>query len=77
MLGGAWSGKSRYALEVGESLSVDRVFAATGVGFDEAMRERISRHRADRDSSWPSVEEAVEVWDVIGSKYREGRVVVR
>ncbi|MXX93943.1 MAG: bifunctional adenosylcobinamide kinase/adenosylcobinamide-phosphate guanylyltransferase, partial [Chloroflexi bacterium] len=51
-------------------------FVATGVGFDEGMRERIERHRADRDSSWRTVEEAVEVWDVIGSECQEGRVVV-
>ena len=78
VLGGARSGKSWYALEVGESLgeSLDRVFVATGVGFDEGMRERIARHRADRDSSWRTVEEAVEVWDVIARECREGRVVV-
>ena len=76
MLGGARSGKSRCALEVGESLSDDRVFVATGVGFDEGMRERIARHRSDRDSSWRTVEEAVEVWDVIARECREGRVVL-
>lgn len=76
ILGGARSGKSRYALELGESLGEDRVFVATAQGFDEGMRERIDRHRADRDSSWRTVEEAVEVWDVIGSECGEGRVVV-
>ena len=43
ILGGARSGKSRYALEFGESLSEDRVFVATAQGFDEGMRERIAR----------------------------------
>ncbi len=76
ILGGARSGKSRYALELGESVSEDRVFVATGVGFDVGMRERIDRHRADRDVSWRTVEEAVRVWDVIESECREGRVVV-
>ena len=64
ILGGARSGKSRYALELGESLSDDRVFVATGVGFDEGMRERIARHRTDRDPSWRTVEESVAIWDV-------------
>ena len=76
ILGGARSGKSRYALEFGESLSEDRVFVATAQGFDEGMRERISRHQSDRDVSWRTVEELVEVWDVIGSEDRVGRVVV-
>ena len=76
ILGGARSGKSRYALELGESVSEDRVFVATGVGFDVGMRERIERHRKDRDASWRTVEESVAVWDVIGSECGEGRVVV-
>lgn len=76
ILGGARSGKSGFALELGESLSEDRVFVATAVGFDEGMRERIGRHREDRDASWRTVEEAVEVWDVIERECREGRVVV-
>lgn len=76
ILGGARSGKSRYALELGESLGVDRVFVATAQGFDVGMRERIDRHRADRDSSWRTVEEAAEVWDVIESECQEGQVVV-
>ena len=76
ILGGARSGKSGYALGLGESVGLDRVFVATGVGFDVEMRGRIARHRADRDSSWRTVEEAVAVWDVIGRECREGRVVV-
>ncbi len=76
ILGGARSGKSGYALELGESMSEDRVFVATAQPFDEGMRERIGRHREDRDVSWRTVEEFVEVWDVIGSECREGRVVV-
>ena len=35
ILDGARSGKSRYALELGESLGSDRVFVATAQGFDE------------------------------------------
>lgn len=76
ILGGARSGKSRYALELGDSLSENRIFLATGVGFDEGMRERIARHQADRDASWQTVEEPVAVWDAISEQCQEGRVVV-
>ena len=76
ILGGARSGKSRYALELGESLSNQRVFVATAQPFDEGMQQRIARHRADRDTSWRTVEEHVEIWDVIDRECREGRVVV-
>lgn len=76
ILGGARSGKSRYALESGERCSDDRVFVATAQGFDEGMRERISRHREDRGASWRTVEESLEICDVIDRERRDGRVVV-
>ena len=76
ILGGARSGKSWYALELGKGLSEDRVFVATAQGFDEGMRERIARHRADRDESWRTLEEHVEISEVIERECREGRVVV-
>ena len=66
ILGDARSGKSRHALELGESLGLDRVFVATAQGFDEGMRERIGWHREDRDVSWRTVEEFEEICDVIG-----------
>ena len=76
ILGGARSGKSRYALELGKRCSEDRVFVATAQGFDEGMRERISKHREDRDASWRTVEESLEICDVIDRECLEGRVVV-
>ena len=46
-------------------------------GFDEGMRERISRHRSDRANvSWRTVEELVEVWDVIVGSERDGQLRV-
>ena len=77
ILGGARSGKSRYALELGESLSEDRVFMwRLRRGLMKGMRERISRHRSDRNVSWRTVEELVEVWDVIERECQAGRVIV-
>ena len=55
LLGGVRSWKSRYALELVEELSENRVFVATGVGFDVGMLGRIEQHRADRDVSWRTV----------------------
>lgn len=63
VLGGARSGKSRYA----QSFCVtgaDVLYVATAVAGDDAeMEERIRRHRADRPATWATVEEplAVEV----------------
>lgn len=56
VLGGARSGKSRYAQSRAEAASGDPVFIATAEAFDDEMRERIARHRADRDTRWRTVE---------------------
>ena len=76
ILGGARSGKSRYALELGESLESDRVFGATAQAFDDDMKVRIGKHQTDRDESWLTVEEHVEIWHVISSHAQPGRVIV-
>ena len=56
VLGGARSGKSRYAQSRAEAIAGDPVFVATAEAFDDEMRERIARHRADRDARWRTVE---------------------
>ena len=48
ILGGAKSGKSRYALKVAESLAGQRIFVATAQAYDDEMRLRILRHQDER-----------------------------
>lgn len=55
--GGVRSGKSSFALERAEALGERRAFIATAQAFDDEMRERIRRHREERDASWRAVEE--------------------
>src|SRR5262245_10675809 len=60
VLGGARSGKSRYAQSLCDSSSrvIYIATARTGDGADDhEMRERIARHRADRPAEWQTVEE--------------------
>ena len=60
VLGGARSGKSRYAIAAQPSRG--RVtFIATARGVDEDMAVRIARHQAERPSHWTTVEEALDV----------------
>ncbi len=63
VLGGASSGKSEFALQVGGSRE-PRAFVATGQGLDDEMAERIARHQASRSAEWQTVEEPrdVEAW---------------
>jgi adenosylcobinamide kinase/adenosylcobinamide-phosphate guanylyltransferase len=53
--GGARSGKSRFA----ESLLAGKdnvLYVATGIGFDDEMKDRITRHQSQRNPSWKTVE---------------------
>ncbi|MEI4506104.1 bifunctional adenosylcobinamide kinase/adenosylcobinamide-phosphate guanylyltransferase [Sphingopyxis sp. CCNWLW253] len=56
VLGGARSGKSRYAQARAEAAGGSPVFVATAEAFDDEMHERIARHQADRDARWRTVE---------------------
>ena len=60
IVGGARSGKSRFAVEC---LSPDAriVFVATAEARDESMAKRIARHRAERPVRWPTIEEPFDL----------------
>jgi adenosylcobinamide kinase/adenosylcobinamide-phosphate guanylyltransferase len=64
VLGGARSGKSRYAQSLCAS-SFRVIFIATahasGSEVDHEMRERVARHRADRPADWQTVEEPLDL----------------
>lgn len=56
VLGGARSGKSRYAQQRAEALPGRHVFIATAEAWDDEMADRIARHREDRDARWRTVD---------------------
>ena len=65
VLGGARSGKSRHAQSTATALGRDVVYVATATAGDDAMAERIRRHREDRPAEWRTVEEPVELARVL------------
>lgn len=65
ILGGARSGKSRYALQLAEDNFVHRLFLATAEPIDDEMRERICFHKKSRGSRWHCAEEPVKIADII------------
>lgn len=72
IIGGARSGKSGYALKLGERYPEPRAFLATAEALDEEMAQRIAQHRRIRPSSWETIEEplkVVEVLEGIGGRY--------
>ena len=72
VLGGARSGKSRYAQARAETTGLARMFIATAQAFDDEMTARIMRHREDRGEGWATVEaplalaESIEEWSAPG-----------
>lgn len=55
--GGVRSGKSAFALSRARALGERRLFVATAEAFDEEMRERAARHRAERGAEFRTLEE--------------------
>jgi adenosylcobinamide kinase / adenosylcobinamide-phosphate guanylyltransferase len=75
VLGGARSGKSRYAQQLaGESRRV--VFVATATISDEEMRAKIERHRADRAREWTTVEEPLDLPRVLREREAESDLIL-
>lgn len=75
LTGGARSGKS--ALAVRRALRSPRpiTFVATGQARDDEMAERIARHQAERPASWVTVEEPLELADVVAQQ-PAGRLLI-
>lgn len=65
VLGGARSGKSRYAQTRAEAMEGRHIFIATAEAFDDDMHARIARHQADRDHQWETVEAPLSLPDAI------------
>ncbi len=61
VLGGARSGKSRYAEGLVAAHPAPWRYVATGQAFDDEMRARIRAHRERRDASWETTEAPVEL----------------
>jgi len=61
VIGGARSGKSRYAQARIEAVPGRLAFIATAEAGDPEMIERIARHQADRGPRWTAYEAAIDL----------------
>ena len=75
-LGGARSGKSRYALALAEATTRERLYLATGSAGDEEMAARIERHKAERGAGWSTLEEPLALCAALQTNACAERVIL-
>ncbi len=75
LIGGARSGKSDLAVQIGLRHSGPVTFIATAQRFDDDMARRIERHQADRPD-WPTVEAPVELRRALSDVANDHLVII-
>jgi adenosyl cobinamide kinase/adenosyl cobinamide phosphate guanylyltransferase len=75
IVGGARSGKSSLAVEIGRRHGGAVIVVATAEPLDDDMRERITRHRADRPE-WPVMEAPVRLADAVTAADPDALLIV-
>ena len=76
VLGGARSGKSRFAERLAESQAGPCLYLATAEAGDDEMQARIADHRARRGSRWQTFEEPLDVPAALARLTGPGRAVL-
>jgi adenosylcobinamide kinase / adenosylcobinamide-phosphate guanylyltransferase len=76
VLGGARSGKSRYAQRLAEASRLQPVLIATAEARDAEMAARIARHAILRGARWSLVEEPIALAVALRREARKERIVV-
>lgn len=76
VLGGARSGKSRYAEGLVCATPPPWTYIATAQAFDDEMQLRLAHHRSRRDERWRTVEEPLELCGIITRHSSEGGAVL-
>jgi adenosylcobinamide kinase / adenosylcobinamide-phosphate guanylyltransferase len=66
--GGVKSGKSSYALVLAREFPSPRIFLATAEAFDDEMRARIERHKAERSGDFETREESIAIHEALGER---------
>lgn len=65
ILGGARSGKSRFAEQLALNSNKAVIYLATGQALDSEMQARIAHHQQQRLANWPLVEEPIALAKVL------------
>lgn len=76
VLGGARSGKSRYAQQYIEQTAGQLAFIATAQPLDREMEARIELHRADRGHRWLTMDAPYDLTDAIRIADRQADAIL-
>lgn len=76
IIGGARSGKSRFAEELALELGGPVTYIATAEARDPEMAERIARHQASRPAAWKTIEAPLELGEAVRSSSIANVVIV-
>ena len=76
VLGGARSGKSRYAEGLVDRHPGRRTYLATAEILDDEMDVRVKAHRERRDGDWKTVEEPLELARALKAETEQGAAVL-
>jgi adenosylcobinamide kinase / adenosylcobinamide-phosphate guanylyltransferase len=76
VLGGARSGKSRYAESLIAALPPPRIYVATAEAGDAEMAERIALHRTRRGGDWQTIEAPHDLPAVLATAATDAPVLV-
>ena len=76
VLGGARSGKSRFAEGLAVECGEPVLYVATATVTDVEMAERIARHRAERPAAWRTLEVSTDLAERLASPDYSGVLTV-
>ncbi|WP_339631674.1 bifunctional adenosylcobinamide kinase/adenosylcobinamide-phosphate guanylyltransferase [uncultured Sneathiella sp.] len=76
VLGGARSGKSRFAEDLVINQRANRIYLATAESYDSEMDDRIRQHQQDRGASWMTIEEPLKLADALKAHSRNDNIVL-
>jgi adenosylcobinamide kinase/adenosylcobinamide-phosphate guanylyltransferase len=76
VIGGARSGKSRYAESLIEAEPPPWIYVATAEARDDEMAERIAAHRARRDRRWQAIEAPHDLASALASVPARSAVLI-